>query len=207
MVIVATAIDHLEIFVRHYMPSGKAWDAKNKIGSNIRNLASGFTEEFARGDLTQHNFIQEMMPDTTDEYVGDWEKAVGIPDHCFTVAPDLETRRLNIKTKLSLLGLQTKADFEGFATSIGLSIKARSGIDHATIADGGYETELPVVDIPTEMATIKAARQTLVITTLIAPESFTYEFDFPFSSPAQTLLECVFRDAKPANCNILFKNL
>lgn len=201
---IGTVIDHLEIFVRHYMPNGKAWNAKNTIGSGIRNLANGFTDEFARGDLTIYNFIQEMMPDTTDEYIGRWEKAVGIPDECFIVAADIETRRLNVQTKLSLLGLQTKADFEGFASSIGLSIKARSGIDHVTVADNGYELETPVLDITNDFADVDEARNTLVITLLTDDLSFTYDFDFPFASPTQILMECVFRKAKPANVNILF---
>ncbi len=199
------AAKHLEVFVRHYMPSGKVWNAKNVIGSNMRALASGFTEEFARGDLTIHNFIQEMMPDTTDEYIGRHERAVGIPDSCFSVAGDLQTRRLNVKTKLALLGLQTRADFEGFASSnLGLNIKVRSGIDHVGTVDSGYETELPLLDITGDFANVKEARNTIVVTTLSSLASFDYDFDFAFGSAEQVLMQCLFTNAKPAHCNILF---
>jgi hypothetical protein len=299
---IASALDHLEIFVRHYMPSGKAWDLKNTMGSSIRNLANGFTEEFARGDLALNDFIQEMMPDTTDEYVSRWEKAVGIPDDCFEVAADLDTRRLNVQRKLSLLGLQTKADFEGFAASLGVFITARSGADHVSVINGGYGNDLPVmrivggislsgnasisttglsgadykidtftvtpnlsslfvgeavtventttselgefnihsiintpgseiiyltetgtpvsqapftgagegyeiINVAGDFTNIKDARFTLVITSIESSSGFDYSFDFPFESPKQTMMVCVFRAAKPANCNILFNNL
>jgi uncharacterized protein YmfQ (DUF2313 family) len=201
---IRSILEHTEVFVRHYLPSGRAWDIKNNPLSNIRKLSEGFCIEFSRADISIAEFKNEMMPDTTDEYIGRWEKAVGIPDNCFPVATDLPTRRLNVKRKLSLLGLQTQADFEGFATSLGVSVKVRSGIDHVSIADGGYETELPVIDIPTTFANVKEARQTIVVTSLSEANSFDYSFDFPFGSPEQILMECVFRAAKPSNCNIMF---
>jgi uncharacterized protein YmfQ (DUF2313 family) len=201
---ISTFSDHLEIFTRYYLPSGKAWNSKNISGSNMRNLASGFCEEYRRSDLSLYNFKQEMMPDTTDEYIGRWEQAVGIPCDCFQVAGDLATRRLNVQRKLSLLGLQTSSDFENFAASMGLAIKARSGIDHVSTGDGGYGTELPAIDIPSEFATVKEARFTIVITSLVSPAAFDYDFDFPFGNSEQLIMECVFRHAKPGNCNIIF---
>jgi len=191
------------------MPSGRAWDSKNVIGTNMRNLAWGFCDEFARADIEIAEFIEEMMPDTTTNYISLWEKAVGIPDECFTVGANLGIRRLNVKRKLSLLGLQTKNDFESFASTLGLELKVRSGVDHLTDG-GGYGTELPAMDIGgpnNDFATIKEARNTLVVTTLSAGSAFDYDFDFPFQTAEQLMMQCIFTNAKPAHSPIIFTTL
>lgn len=202
-----TIEQHLATFVNHYLPSGKAFAAKQVIGSNLRLLCEGMVSEFLNAEISLEEFQIEMMPDTTNEYINYWERAVGIPDHCFRVAETIEDRRANIKRKLSLLGLQTSADFEGFATGMGLDIKVRSGVDHLA-TNGGYGTEFPALDYATYFgSSIKTARHTIVVTSLTAVNAFPYTFDFPFEAPEQALMECVFKHAKPANCNIIFTSL
>ncbi len=189
---------HVRLLTTQYLPSGKAFDAKHVVASNLRKLCEAICTEFVNAETTVEEFMQEMMPDTTDTYITHWERAVGIPDHCFKIASTIEDRRLNVKRKLSLLGLQTASDFESFATTIGLDIKVRSGIDHD--ATNGYGTELPDITF----ADAKTARFTIVVTSLTATNAFDYDFDFPFETAEQALMECVFRHAIPSNCQIVF---
>lgn len=193
-----TLTQHVEIFTRHFLPSGPSFGAKNVIGSNLRKLVEGMCNEFVRSERSINEFIEEMMPDTTEDYIGRWEQAVGIPDSCFPVEIELEARRLNVQRKLSLLGLQTEADFVSFASSLGLTIKAKSGIDHDVT--NGYGTESPDITF----TNAKEARFTIVITSLFSTNAFDYDFDFPFQTAEQALMECVFRHAKPANCDIVY---
>lgn len=196
---------HLEVFLG-YLPSGKAFNAKNVIGSNLRLMIEGMINEFVSAEMSLEEFELEMMPDTTNEYISYWERAVGIPDHCFPVAFTLDDRRLNIRRKLSLLGLQTSADFEGFAASMGLDVKVRGGIDHLA-TNGGYGTELPAISYATFGSSLTQARHTIVVTSLTSTNAFDYTFPFPFETPEQALMECVFKHAKPVNCNIIFTSL
>lgn len=201
-----TLVQHIDVFVNHYLPSGKAFNAKQIVGSNLRLMVEAMVTEFVNAETSIEEFQSEMMPDTTTEYITYWERAVGIPDHCFRVADLIEDRRLNVKRKLSLLGLQTSADFEGFAASMGLDVKVRPGMDHLW-TNGGYGIELPAISYATFGSALKTARNTIVVTSLTTPNAFDYNFDFPFELPEQALMECVFRHAKPANCNIIFTAL
>lgn len=195
---IGTVLDHLDVFARKYMPSGKAWDAKNVDGTVLRRIVSAFTYEFYLADISIHEFIDEIMPDTTTNYISRWEKILRIPDNCFPLASTIEERRNVIKYKMAQLNLQTRADFESFATSLGISVKVRSGIDHD--ATNGYGTELPDITF----GSAKEARFTIVVTALDAPVAFTYDFDFPFQSIEEALMRCIFELAKPANCSIVF---
>lgn len=199
---------HIQTFVNHYLPSGKAFAGKHVVASNMRKFIEAICEEFVLGEMTIEEFKQEMMPDSTTEYITYWERVVGIPDHCFQVADNIVDRRLNVKRKLSLLGLQTRADFEGFAAAMGIQIKVRSGVDHLA-TDGGYGTELPAIPYAGAYplgfgSSIKTARFTVVVTSVSDQNAFDYDFDFPFQTAEQALMECVFKHAIPANCQIIF---
>lgn len=196
--------EHIQLFTRQYMPSGLVWNDKNNPTSNIRRLVEPFCQEYQRMETVLHEFLDEMMPDTSNVFLHLWEKALGMPDDCFRIATTLQERRDNVKIKLSLLGLQTKSDFEGFASRLGLDIKVRGGIDHVSIADGGYETELPVIDIPGIFADVKDARFTIVVTSLTSTSAFDYDFNFPFEDANEALMRCLFEKAKPSNCKIIF---
>ena len=79
-------------------------------------------------------------------------------------------------------------------------------MDHLA-TNGGYGTELPAISYATFGSSLKTARHTIVVTSLMATNAFDYTFPFPFQSPEEALVECVFRHAKPANCNIIFTSL
>ena len=194
---------HIQTFIKNYLPSGKAFDGKHVVASNLRKLVESLCGEFEAGELSIEEFKDEMMPDTTTDYITYWERVVGIPDHCFPVAMTIEGRRLNVRRKLALLGLQTVADFEDFALAMGLQIKVRSGVDHLA-TNGGYGTESPAIAYATFGSSIKTARFTIVVTTLTAVNAFDYNFDFPFQTAEEALLQCVFRHAIPANCQLIF---
>jgi uncharacterized protein YmfQ (DUF2313 family) len=189
--------DHIQAFLG-YLPSGKAFNAKYHPSTNLRKLIEGMSSEFYAMDVALDEFKEEMLIDSTTDYISRWESQYGIPDHCFPIADTIEARRLNIIRKISMLGLQTASDFEGFATQLGLDIKVRSGIDHDSV--NGYGTELPNI----VFSSASIARFTVVVTNISSVSSFDYNFDFPFETPEQILMECVFRNLIPSNCQIVY---
>ncbi|GAF97183.1 unnamed protein product, partial [marine sediment metagenome] len=151
-------------------------------------------------------------------YLSEWEAALGIPDECFPVGTTIAARQFAIEIKLVVLaGISTADDFQKLALRFGLTIKARSGIDHVTVGQGGYGLETPVLDITGDFADVAEARMTLVIT-----ESFPDDVRFPwpfsaaaspppppaglkFATAGQNSLRCLISKLAPANVAVLFQ--
>jgi len=102
-----------------YMPGGKLWRGKNILDSKIRELLRGFGTGAKRQEEALDAFWTEIFIGTTDEYIADFERAVGIPDDCFDGGGTLEERRLNVIVKLTSIGITTREDFEELAVVLG----------------------------------------------------------------------------------------
>lgn len=188
------------------LPSGRVWVPKMQPGSNLRAFLRGFAPTFGAMDSALERFEAQSIPTETDDYLAEWEAALGIPDPCVPLEEDPVKRRRNIAIKLAVLGgIQTKADFEYLATLFGLTVEVNAGIDHVSIADGGYGTKLPVLDIPADIATVAAARNTIVIVETLPEEArFPYNFPIPFTTSEQLQLRCLFETLKQANSQIIY---
>lgn len=192
--------NQIEIFSNNYLPSGDAFKAAREEGSNLRKLITGVMSEFLRMEFQITAMVDEWFPDTTETLISNWERTMGIPDDCFPVTSDLNERRENVIFKLAALGLQTSSDFEEFGLKLGQDIKVRSGIDHMSVATGGYGTELPVQ----AFSSVTLARNTIVVTEVTTGASFDYDFDFTFIDRRKIMLQCVIRNTIPAHCDLRF---
>lgn len=188
------------------LPSGRVWVPKLLTGSNLNGLLRGLAPTFERMDASLQRYIEQVIPTETDDYLGEWEAALGIPDPCIPIETDPAKRRRNIEIKLAILaGVQTKADFEYLASLFGLVVEVNPGIDHVSIADGGYGLKTPVMDIPTDFATVAIARHSLVVVeTLPAAVGFPYDFPMPFATGEQLQMRCLFTTLKQANGQVVF---
>jgi len=207
-----SVLNHLEVFVRSYIPSGPPWNAKNVVGSNFRNLCHGIAFEFTRADHAVYDFIQEMMPDTTDEYVGRWEKAVGIPDDCFLGTGTVGERRRDVVTKLAASGLQTSDDFVALAAIYGVVITCEAGIDTAVSFGTDKEARNSIVITFTELAGIEGFQDVPPNATEVGWEFRASEVGPPawpeeglrFGESDMAVLECLFSKLKPATAQLVF---
>lgn len=186
------------------MPIGRVWECVRTPGTTARKLLSGFASENIKV-YNAINAIDDMIPDVTTTFLGEWESALRIPDDCLFLWDTDELRRRNIQIKLSSLGVQTVADFQDFAVLFGLAINITSGVDHLRISDGGYETASPVLEIATDFATIKEARNTIVVIFEIPHDlRFRLNFIIPFTNQLLEEFTCLLTKLKPATSNILF---
>lgn len=188
------------------LPSGRVWVPKMLTGSRLNGLLRGFAPTFQRVDEVIERGIAEQIPTETETYLSEWEAALGIPDPCVPLETDTAKRQRNIEIKLAVLaGVQTKADFEYLATLFGLAVEVNAGADHVSVADGGYGLKTPVLDIPTDLASIAVARRTIVVVeTLPDAVTFPLEFPIPFATSEQVQLRCLFQTLKPAHTQIVF---
>ncbi|MCK4759966.1 MAG: DUF2313 domain-containing protein [Candidatus Aminicenantes bacterium] len=183
-----------------YMPNGPLFEAKNINDSNFRQLLRGLSGELftSQGYLVTLN--DDYFPDQTTLFLAEWEKALGIPDSCFSGIGSHDDRRRNIVTKLAALGIQTENDFVNLGSTFGVTVTINPGYDVGSI----FPMTFPFVFFPT----IKEARFTIVVDfTVEAASRFPLVFPFTFGSDEIAILECVFTKLKPANCNIIFRQV
>lgn len=177
-----------------YLPGGELFTSKSVQNSNFRKLLRGIAGELftANGLLIEY----DILPDVTNNFLSEWESALGIPDDCFVVEESNDNRRRNILTKLAALGVQTVEDFEAIGTIFGITVTVSPGTDEIT-----FPLTFPVFMI----ATNTEARFTIMVRfTVQEANRFPLTFPFTFGDEIISILECLFNKLKPANCNIIF---
>jgi uncharacterized protein YmfQ (DUF2313 family) len=174
-----------------YLPGGRLFASKNIKDSNFRKLLRGLAGELFRANGLLRDYSREVLPDTTERFINEWERALAIPDGCFTGAGTLQERRRDVVIKLSSLGAQTAEDFEAIAALFGIDV---------TVVGGKDPSVSPAITPD------KTARFTIVIK-YAAATGFDYEFDFEFGTDDTTFLACIYNRIRPANCQVLFQSV
>lgn len=172
----------------NYVPGGKLFVSKNMPQQNLYMLLSGLAEEAIRANGLLIAYNEQYFPDLTIDFIEEWEQALGIPDACFPGAEELnlDTRRLHILIKLASLGVQTVDDFINISELLGF-------VD--TTVEPGIEAGLSAPD----------GRFTIVVKFKLESDLlFPLSFAIPFGTDQFGILECLFTNLKPANCDIQF---
>jgi uncharacterized protein YmfQ (DUF2313 family) len=181
----------------NYLPSGKIFGGKNVISTKIRKLLLGFATEVLRVDEVIKLFRRDTVPDTTENFIDEWEAALGIPDSCLTGTGTSVQRRIEFLIKLAGYGVQTAQDFIDLALRFGIVIGAEGG------ANRGIYGKEPTISFGSD----KEARFTLVIAPIEnIGEKFTYTFPITFGTKDLSTLECLFNKLKPANVQLFYEN-
>jgi len=179
-----------------YLPGGRAFAAKRIDGTTTRALLEGLAGELLRVDGALEEFRREILPDQTVLLLEEWESAVGIPDHCFTGAGTVETRRRDVLAKLVSLGVQTARDFADLAELFGVTAFIIPGSEH-----GVFPYTFPLVFFPNA----RAAFHTIIVDMPDDPDNaFPYTFPLTFGNTDQALVQCLFNHLKPAHVDILY---
>lgn len=182
-----------------YLPGGRLFRSKNIANSNTRKLLLGIAHELFTADGYLRDFQEDIAPSVTIYFISEWEKALGIPDDCFTGNGALDERRRDILIKLASLGVQTAADFVSLAALFGIDVTIESGIAAIT-----FPLTFPVLMFDTE----KDARFTIIVnSTVDAASRFPFTFPITFGDATLGTLECLLTKLKPANCDIIFRQV
>lgn len=179
-----------------YLPNGRMFEAKNIDGSNLRQLLRGLAGELSTAQGYLKTLEEEYFPDTTELFLSEWERVVGIPDDCFDGAGTIAERRTAVIVKLVSLGAQTAEDFEVIAALFGKTVTVSSLAAQA----------LPPYSVPFTPAELITSRFVMLVE---GPDisTATPPYDVPFTpESSESIMECLFNKMKPANCTILFRN-
>jgi len=181
-----------------YMPNGLIWQAKQKAGSNFRNLLAGLCVEIVRMENLQNEIYKEMNPTETVALLSEWEALVGIPDDCFPLADTIDERRSNLIFKLTASMNGTKEDFENLASVLGLTVKVKTGVEEIT-----FPLTFPIPMI----GTLEEAGFVMIVDFIGVPlpNSFPLTFPITFTADPTTAVRCLFDRLKPANVSIIYR--
>ncbi len=183
-----------------YLPSGRLFEASRVDGTNFRKLLMGLSSELFVGEGYLKTVSDEYDIRTTTLLIEEWEGALGIPDDCFKASGTIEERRRDVLVKLASLGVQTNEGFIDLGTIFGTAITIHAGIDVASV----FPLPFPLVFFDT----VKEARFTIVVDFVTeAANKFPLIFPFTFGSEEMAVLECLFNRLKPANCDIILRQV
>ncbi|MCK4830290.1 DUF2313 domain-containing protein [bacterium] len=167
--------------------------------SNFRKLLLGLAGELFTAEGYLKTVSNEYDINTTSLLIDEWEGALGIPDSCFSGGGTLEERRRDILVKLASLGVQTEDDLINLAALFGVTITVSPGIDFAI-----FPLTFPWLFFSSETE----ARFTIIVDFSVQEANkFTLTFPFIFGTGEVGILECLFTKLKPANCDIIFRQV
>jgi uncharacterized protein YmfQ (DUF2313 family) len=181
-----------------YLPNDDFWKAKKIDGKKLRQLLLGFARSAREAEDRLETVWEELDPSTTTLFINEWESAVGIPDDCFSGNGSIESRRLHVVIKLSA-AVQTAEDFEELAALLGFTVNVKSGT-----SESFFPFTFPILMFDT----VTSAKFTIVVEfTSLLSGGFPYTFPFTFEDDGISILRCLFNKLKPANNEIIFKQI
>jgi len=182
-----------------YMPNDCTFASKGVNDTTFRNLLKGLAGEQFRANGLLKEYCEQILPDETVKFISEWESTVGIPDNCFDGTGTLEERRRDVLVKLASSGIQTKQDFIDLAALFGITVTIQTGIENIT-----FPLTLPFVIFDTN----KDARFTIIVFfSGVESETFPLTLPFTLGTKETGILECLFTNLKPANCQVIFKSI
>ena len=101
------------------LPQGAAWTVS---GTPLGDLLSALAQELARVDARATVLRGESDPGEASELLVDWERVLGLPDPCLTVAQSTAQRQLAARTQFTLAGGQSADWFVALAARLGYTV-------------------------------------------------------------------------------------
>lgn len=177
------------------LPVGAAWP--REVGTPLMQLLDSLAAELGRLDGRAEQLLAETDPASTTELLADWERVVGLPDPCVTLAQTVAERRLALEGRLTAVGGQSRAFFIGLASRLGYSVT----IDEFTSA--GAATSAGVTFTGDEWAHIWRVNvpTAVAVTPFRAGAGAAGE---PLRAWSNEVIECQFNRYKPAHTRVLF---
>jgi len=116
-----TALDCFN-FLKSFLPPGDLLLGLNFTNNNLRRLIEALSKEYCRIGNDIADFIEDFIPDMTQNFLQEWERSLKIPDDCIPLADTDDERRDNILLKLRSLTIQTVDDLIDLGAKLGIVI-------------------------------------------------------------------------------------
>jgi len=184
--------------IADYLPNGPLFAGKKLTGSKMRELLLGLATQITVAENKLETTWQELNPETTTLLIEEWESALGIPNACFSSSGTMADRRRNILVKLNS-SIQTEQDFIDLAALFGFTIQISRGTDVST-----FPMTFPFLLFSSD----KDIKFTMIVDFNI-PSSNVFPFTFPFifEDGGVSVIKCLLGKLKPANVNIIYREV
>lgn len=185
------------VVLSSYLPANDLFGKKNDLTSGYGKFLLGLSPEFRRVRNVIRTIRTEYFPETTTDFIENWESQLNIPDDCIDVSSDIEERRKNVMLKLNGINVTTNKEIENMLAAAGIEATVQNALDINT---------LPLI-LPFILVSEEAMPFTIIITldASLQPEGFPLTLPFTLSSQAPTNIECLLRKYIPAHCQVFFR--
>lgn len=178
-----------------YLPDNACYQSAWDDGSVLRNILLGLASQWMGIRAFLNDTYDEWDPNTTTQFITEWEATVGIPDDCIPVASTLEQRRKNILLKLGGMDAETEAQYQNIANILGFSITLEKASDLT------FPLKFPIVLINQDEAPFTLIIRVSGLTNI---KSFPLKFPLDFSSNSSYVLECLLNKVKQSHIILRF---
>jgi len=184
--------------LKAFLPGGRPFFAAGMDGTKLAALMHGLAVETWRAENLMNDITYEHQIDQTTLLIEEWEKALGIPDECFTTTVSLEQRRKQVIAKLAA-SIQTAEDFVAFASFLGYDITTIPGRDLGLFP---FERKFPIMFFDKPVS----ARYYMLVTIYLdyLPNVFPLNFPLPFGPEFAEGITCLLNKLIPVNVSLLF---
>ena len=212
----ATNVQKYKKLLVNLLPRGRAWVVTAQ--ETFSDFLDAIAVELCRVEDRVIKFLSiEVLPSTADELLEDWERNLGLPDHCSEglVLTDDE-RRASATQKFTTVGGLSKEFYEDLGTQLSSSVE----IDHALAFRVGqsrvgesltnYFSEPFRVGCRVGEQLRREGWRTFFIATIPIVEDEVFRVGQgrvgdPLRDFGNEFMECTLRSLKPAHSAIYFK--
>ncbi len=110
-----------------HVPQGIAWECFRRAGKTAYRLIHALSGGYEDAWNALCRLSRELDPRTTADLIGEWERAVSLPDSCLPAAHTLDERRVWIMWRLAKRRWTTAQDWKDLAALFGLEIAITPG--------------------------------------------------------------------------------
>ena len=185
-----------------HLCSGIAWDCFRTPGKVAYRWISAVAEAYEDAWEALCRLASELDPRSTVELIGEWERAVSLPDSCLPLASTIEERRAQVLWRLNKRRWSTSADWHELAEMFGIKIRITPGwlVQKPALFDACYDS------IFWDMPKLGRFRVYVDIIDGCSSEGFDYVYDhsFPSADPRCQSFICLIERVAPANVVVIW---
>lgn len=125
-----------------FLPTGPVFQSAFNPEAILYKFLDGLSPEFKSAEDAISRYQDQFFPDTTEDYILQWERHLGIPDNVFTGQGTDAERRRDIVTKILARRVRTWSDIEALVTRYGVTASIRKS--DQTIAPTSSTSKWPL---------------------------------------------------------------
>lgn len=209
----ATKLEKYKNLFINLLPPGGLWNPREQ--PTLMKLITSIATEFTRVDDRSDEMMKTVDPSTADEALDLWENFLGIPDECTPSDQTLEERQQQVVQKLTNIGGLSKNFYEFIGQQLGFpEVKVTNWVNFVAGRARAGDPLTNYWNVPFVAGSTAGEQLTSV------GWQFYFNVDVPATAgdqfvagsecgnPLRTftneLLQCVYRQIKPANAGVTF---